>query len=187
MRKLISSINITLDGFCNHTAVIADDELHENANELFRNADTVLFGRKTYQLMEDGWPPVVKKPTGHKAVDEFAVLIDNINKIVFSHTLKSVSWKNATLAKKGLKEEILELKESHNGNRKNLLVGGPSLIVELTKLGLIDEYQFCLQPIVLGSGLPLFKDITDRIDLKLIKIKTLDSGVVVLNYEPVKT
>jgi dihydrofolate reductase len=83
MRKLVSSINITLDGFCDHTAVIADDELHQHANALLRRVDTVLFGRVTYQLMESAWPPVVKKPTGIKSVDEFAVLIDNISKIVF--------------------------------------------------------------------------------------------------------
>ncbi len=76
MRKLISSINVTLDGFCNHTAIIVDDELHQNANELLSNADTILFGRITYQLMEDGWPPLVKNPSGNKPTDEFAVLID---------------------------------------------------------------------------------------------------------------
>ncbi len=106
MRKLIASINITLDGFCDHTAVIADDELHQNANELLRSVDTVLFGRVTYQLMESSWPPVVKKPTGIKSVDEFAVLIDNISKIVFSNTLKNVEWKNTKLAKEGIKEEV---------------------------------------------------------------------------------
>ncbi len=146
MRKLISSINITLDGFCDHTAVIADDELHQNANELIKSADTVLFGRITYQLMESGWPPIVKKPTGIKPVDEFAVLIDNINKIVFSTTLKKVEWKNTRLAKEGIKEEVLKLKLSRNGGSKNILVGSPSLIITLMQLNLIDEYQFCIQP-----------------------------------------
>ena len=69
MRSLIASINITLDGFCDHTAVIADDELHRNTNELLSRADTLLFGRVTYQLMESGWPPIVKKPTGIQSVD----------------------------------------------------------------------------------------------------------------------
>ena len=179
MRKLISSINVTLDGFCNHTAVIADEALHENANELFKNADTLLFGRVTYELMEQGWPPVVKNPTGIKAVDTFARLIDNIRKIVFSRTLKQVDWKNTTLATGSLGDEVVMLKEQPG---KDILVGSPSLIQSLTNLNLIDEYQLCVQPIILGNGLPLFKNIDHRHDLQLVNSKTLDSGVVVLNY-----
>jgi dihydrofolate reductase len=181
MRKLIASINMTLDGFCDHTAVIADEELHASVNELFRTVDTAIFGRITYQLMEEGWPPVVKNPTGVKAVDEFAVLIDNVQKIVFSNTLKKVEWKNTTLAKGDLREEVLKLKQLSG---KNILVGGPSLIVALLPLGLIDELQLYIQPIVLGNGLTLFKNIQERIDLKLLKTKTLHSGVVVHSYEP---
>lgn len=105
MRKLISSINMTLDGFCDHTAVIADDEFHENANELLSNASTLLFGRVTYQLMESGWPPLVKNPSGNKPIDDFAVIIDNIEKIVFSHTLKTVEWNNSRLATGSISEE----------------------------------------------------------------------------------
>jgi dihydrofolate reductase len=186
MRKLIASINITLDGFCDHNAVIADEELHQNANELLRNADTILFGRVTYQLMESGWPPIVKKPTGIKSVDEFAVLIDNIDKIVFSHTLKNVEWKNTRLATGDIQEEVLKFKQLRNSGSKNIVVGSPGVIVTLMKLKLIDEYQFSVQPIVLGSGLPLFKNITNRIDLRLLKTKTLGSGVVILYYEPAK-
>ena len=84
MRKLIAAINMTLDGFCDHTAMIADDEIHQHYNELLSNADTLIYGRITYQLMESYWPTVVKNPTGNKPTDEFAVLIDNISKIVFS-------------------------------------------------------------------------------------------------------
>ena len=97
MRKLIAAINMTLDGFCDHTAVIADDELHQHFNILLSNADTILYGRITYQLMESYWPSVVEKPTGNKPMDDFAVLIDNISKIVFSKTLKSIDWKNTKL------------------------------------------------------------------------------------------
>ena len=183
MRKLVSFINITLDGFCNHTAVIADDELHEMANELLRNTGAILFGRVTYQLMEISWPPIVQKPTGNKAMDEFAVLIDEIPKVVFSHTLENVAWKNARIAQGDLSKEVLELKQQPG---KDLLAGSPSLIAALMQYGLIDEYQFCVQPIVLGSGLPLFKNINDRIDLQLIKTKTHGSGVVTLYYEPAK-
>src|ERR1019366_281794 len=123
MRKLIAAINMTLDGFCDHTAIIADDELHQHYNELLSNADTLLFGRITYQLMESSWPSVVKNPTGNKPMDEFAVLIDNISKIVFSRTLNNVDWKNTKLKKEVIKQEVLDLKQQAG---KNILVGGPS-------------------------------------------------------------
>lgn len=181
MRKLIASINLTLDGFCDHTAMIADDELHEEVNGLFRSADTILFGRKTYQLMESAWPLIVKEPTGNKPMDDFAVLIDNISKVIFSNTLQKAEWKNARLAKNSLKEEVFKLREQAG---KNILVGGPSLINALMNLGLIDEYRFCVHPIVLGNGLPLFKNIKDQINLKLIKIKPYGSGAVMLYYIP---
>jgi dihydrofolate reductase len=183
MRKLIAAINMTLDGFCDHTALIADEEIHQHYNELLSNADTLLYGRITYQLMESYWPSVVKNPTGNKPRDEFAVLIDNISKIVFSRTLKNVDWKNTKLKKEVIKEEVLELKQQTG---KNILVGSPSLIVALTQLDLIDEYQLGVQPIILGSGLPLFKNVKDRVNLKLIKTKTFGCGAVTLYYEPTK-
>ena len=186
MRKLIAAMNVTLDGYCDHTAMIADDEIHEHYNELLRSADTLIYGRITYQLMESYWPSVVKNPTGNKPMDEFAVLIDNISKIVYSRTLKDVDWKNTTLKKEVIKEEILELKQSRQGGSKNILAGSPSLIVALSKLDLIDEYQLSVQPTILGSGLSLFKNIRDRIDLKLLKTKTFGCGAVMLYYEPTK-
>ena len=182
MRKLIAAINMTLDGFCDHTAGIADDELHQHYNELLTSAGTVLYGRITFQLMEY-WATVVKKPTGNKLIDEFAVTIDKIPKIVFSNTLKNVEWKTAKLAKRNIKEEVLELKQQTG---RSILVGSPSLIVTLMKLDLIDEYQLCVHPLVLGHGLPLFKNITDRINLKLLKTKTLGSGAIILYYERAK-
>lgn len=181
MRKLIAAINMTLDGFCDHTAVIADDELHQHYNELLRNAGTLLYGRTTYQLMESYWPAIVKNPTGNKPADEFAVLIDNVSKIVFSRTLKNVGWKNTKLKKEVIKEEILELKQQAG---KNIFAGSPGLIVALTQLDLIDEYQLCVHPVILGNGLPLFKNIKDRINLKLINTKIFGSGAVALYYEP---
>ncbi|MDB5211751.1 MAG: dihydrofolate reductase [Sediminibacterium sp.] len=186
MRKLIAAINMTLDGFCDHTSMIADDEIHQHYNELLISADTLIHGRITYQLMESYWPSIVKNPTGNKPTDDFAVLIDNIQKIVYSHTLKNVDWKNTTLKNEIIKEEILALKQSRNGGSKNILVGSPSLIVAFGKLDLIDEYQLCVQPTVLGSGLPLFKNISDRIDLTLVKTKTFGCGVIALYHEPVK-
>jgi len=183
MAKLIAAMNMTLDGFCDHTAMIADDEIHQHYNELLTNADILIYGRITYQLMESYWPLVVKNPTGNKPMDEFAVLIDNISKIVFSRTLKNVDWKNTQLKKEVIKEEVLELKQQAG---KNILVGSPSLIVALTQLDLIDEYQLSVQPTVLGSGLPLFKNVKARINLKLLKTKTFGCGAVTLYYEPTK-
>jgi len=174
---------MTLDGFCDHTAVNPDEEIHDHYSELLRGADTLLYGRITYQLMEY-WREVVENPTGEKFMDDFAVVMNNTPKIVFSHTLKSVDWKSAKLATKTLEEEVLELKNSSNDNGKDIYVGSPSLIVELTKLNLIDEYQLCIHPVIVGSGLPLFKNITDRIVLKLLKTKTFSSGAVILYYKP---
>ena len=183
---------MTLDGFCDHTAMSADDETHQHYNDLLSNAGLLLFGRITYQLMESYWPTVVKNPTGNKPIDEFAILIDNIPKIVFSRTLKNVDWKNTTLKNEVIKEEILELKQSRsqspvdNGGSKNILAGSPGLIVALTQLDLIDEYQLNVNPIILGSGLPLFKNINDRINLKLLNTKTFGCGAVTFYYERIK-
>jgi dihydrofolate reductase len=100
--------------------------------------------------------------------------------------LKNVDWKNAKVAKKDIKEEVSELKQSRHDGSKDILVGSPSLIVALTNLSLIDEFQLCVQPIILGKGLPLLKNINDRINLKLLKTKTFGSGSIVLYYEPTK-
>jgi dihydrofolate reductase len=183
MRKLIAGMNMTLDGFCDHTSMIADDEIHQHYNEVLSNAGTLIYGRITYQLMESYWPSVVKNPTGNKPMDEFAVLIDNISKIVFSRTLKDVEWKNTILKKEIIKDEVLALKQQAG---KNIFVGSPSLIVALTQLDLIDEYQLGVQPTIVGSGLPLFKSIRDRVDLKLLKTKTFGCGAIMLYYEPTK-
>ena len=172
---------MTLDGFCDHTAMIADDELHEHYNELLKNAGAVIYGRLTYQLMESYWPSVVKNPTGNKPMDDFAVLLENLPKIVFSRTLKYVDWKNAHLAKDNIKEEILALKQQPG---KDIFVGSPGLIVAAMKLNLIDEFQLCVHPVILGKGLPLFNKISDRYVLKLLKSKTFSSGSIVLYYQP---
>lgn len=183
MRKLIAAMNMTLDGYCDHTAMGADDEIHQHYNDLLRATDTLIYGRITYQLMESYWPSVVKDPTGNKPTDEFAVLIDNIKKIVFSRTLKSVDWKNSILKKELVKEEILELKRQAG---KDIGVGSPSLITAFARLGLVDEFQIGLHPTVVGGGLTLFKDIQDRIDLKLLRTKTFGCGAVFLYYAPVQ-
>ena len=183
MRKLIAAMNMTLDGFCDHTAMIADEEIHQHYTNLLSNADTIIYGRITYQLMEY-WKSVVENPTGNKSMDDFAEAIDNISKIVYSRTLEKVDWKNTELRNEIVKDEILELKQRAG---KDLLVGSPSLIVALTQLGLVDEYQLGVHPTVIGSGLSLFKNINDRVDLKLLKTKTFGCGAVFLYYEPSKT
>ena len=183
MRKLIAAMNMTLDGFCDHTSMNADDEIHQHYNDLLSEADTLIYGRTTYQLMESYWPAVVREPTGNKPTDDFAVLIDGISKIVYSRTLKNVDWNNTELKNELVKEEILELKQKIG---KNILVGSPSMIVAFSQLGLVDEYQLGLHPTVVGTGLPLFKNINDRIDLKLSKTKTFGCGALMLYYEPTK-
>jgi len=179
MRKLIAAMNMTLDGFCDHTAMIADEEIHQHYNDLLRNSGAVIYGRITYQLMEY-WPTVVKNPTGVKAMDEFAITMDNIPKVVFSRTLKNVEWKTARLATRSIEEEVLALKQQEG---KDILVGSPGLIVATAELGLVDEYQIVVQPTILGSGLTLFKTISDRIDLKLLKTKIFGCGAIALYYE----
>ena len=183
MRKVIAAINMTLDGFCDHTSVVADEELHQHYSELVNKAGVIMWGRITYLLMESSWPAIVKNPTGNKSIDEFAVIIDKIPKIVFSHTIKNIEWKTARLATADIKEEVSELRQQAG---KDILVGSRSLIVSLMNLDLIDELQLCVQPIIAGKGLSLFENINDRIDRKLLKTKTLTNGSIVLYYEPAK-
>ena len=182
MRKLIAAMNLTLDGFCDHTAIIPDDEIHQHYNELLKSGDAVIYGRITFQLMEY-WPTVVENPTGNKSTDEFAVTIDNIDKIVFSRTLKNVTWKNSRLAKGGIKEEVIALKQQPG---KDVFVGSPGLIIESMNLNLIDELQLCIHPVIAGKGLQFFKNINDRTDLRLLKTKNFSGGAVLLYYEPTK-
>lgn len=180
MRKVIAAINMILDGSCDHTTGIPDEELHQHYTALLDSAGAILYGRITYQLMESYWPGVVKKPTGNKPIDDFALAMERIPKIVFSHTLKSVQWKSATLAMHGVKEEVLKLKQQP-GN--DILVGSPSVIVALTNLNLIDEYQLCIHPVIASGSLLLFKNIHDRIVLKLLKTKTFSSSSIILYYD----
>ena len=180
MRKIIAAINMTLDGFCDHTAGIPDEEIHQHYTELLNEGDAILYGRITYQLMEY-WQPLVKKPSGEKAMDDFAMAIDKIPKIVFSHTLKNVEWESAKLANRAIEEEVLELRQQPG---RDIFVGSRSLIIQLMKLNLIDEYQLCVHPVVVGSGLPLFDNINDRTILKFVKTKTFSGGAVMLYYEP---
>lgn len=180
MGKLIAAINMTLDGFCDHTYGIADDELHDHYRELLNSAGTILYGRITYQLMEY-WPTLLKDPSGNRSMDEFAAIMDRIPKIVFSRTLKSVDWESARIATRSFEEEVSALKQQLD---QDIFVGSPSLIAAATERKLVDEYQLCVHPVIAGKGLPLFKNISNMTDLKLVKTKTLGSGAIVLYYEP---
>ena len=185
MRKLVAAINMTLDGFCDHTAIIPDEEIHQHYADLLSNGDAVLYGRITYQLMQF-WQTLIKNPSGEKSMDDFAIAIDKIPKIVFSRTLQNTEWDSAKLSNKPIEEEVLELKQSRNGGSKDILVGSRSLIIQLMELNLIDEFQLCIHPVIVGKGLPLFEKINDRTIFKLIKTKAFSGGAVMLYYEPTK-
>lgn len=181
MRKVIAAMNMTVDGFCDHTSGIPDEEIHQHYADLLRSAGVALYGRISYQLMEF-WKTVRSNPTGDKAMDDFALAIDSTPKLVFSHTLKQIDWETAKLATQDLQKEVLQLRRQSG---KDIFVCSPSLIVALTRLNLIDEYQLCIHPVIAGGGLPLFKNISEKINLKLIKTKTFSAGAVILYYEPV--
>lgn len=180
MRNIIAALNMTVDGICDHTAGIPDEEIHQHYTELLGQGDAILYGRTTYELMEF-WRTILENPSEEKSMNDFAIAIDRISKIIFSHTLKNVDWKSATIAKRNLKDEVLELKKQSG---KDIFIGSRSLIIQLLKLNLIDEFQLCIHPMVEGNGLPLFEDINDRIIFKLVKNKTFKNGAIILYYQP---
>jgi len=180
MRKVIAGFNMTLDGICDHTALTPDGEVHEHYSKLLSEADCMLFGRTTYHLMEF-WRPFLDNPSGEKSMDDFAIAIDRIPKIVFSNTLTEVDWKTARVATLGLQEEVLALKQQP-GN--SILVGSLSLIIALMKSSLIDELQLTVHPVIAVEGRSFFEDIKHRMNLKLINTKTFAGGAVTLYYKP---
>ncbi len=179
MRKTIAALNLTIDGFCDHTAGVADEQLHDHYTDLLKGAGTILYGRTTFELMKY-WQDVLKNPSEEPSMNDFAKAIDTIPKIVFSHTLKDTAWDSATLADRSLEETVTELKQQAG---KDILIGSRSLIVQLANLNLIDEYQLCIHPVVIGKGLPLFDEINNRKVFSLLKTKTFQSGAIVLYYK----
>src|SRR5690606_63628 len=159
MRKVIAAFNMSLDGNCDHEAGIPDDEVHQHYTGLLESADVILYGSTTYQLMKY-WQKLIENPTGDKSMDDFAIAMDKIPKIVFSHKMKNTGWHTATLANQPIEDIVRELK---NQSGSNILVGSRSLILQLMKLDMIDEYQLCIHPVIAGRGLQLFEDITKRI------------------------
>src|SRR5215471_1467176 len=180
MRNVIYAINITLDGCCDHTKMIADEEIHEYFARLMRDIDLLVFGRKTYQLMVPFWPDVAKNQSETKAMNEFARAFDSISKIVFSQSLDSAEG-NTRVVRTKLQDEILRLKQEPG---KNILVGGVNIPSQLIELGLVDEYHFVVQPIVVGEGRRLLEGISlpERLQLKLVESKIFKSGCVALRY-----
>lgn len=171
---------MTLDGVCDHTTGIPSEDLHQHYSELLDNAGVILYGRATYELMQF-WKSILQNPTGKKSIDDFAISIDKIPKLVFSNTLKDTNWESAKLSDSPLNEKVLELKQQSG---KDISVGSRSLIIQLLNSNLIDEFQICVHPIIEGKGLRLFDQIKSRIMLILIKTKTLNSGATVFYYEP---
>src|SRR5947208_7464444 len=184
MRPLRYSINVTLDGCVDHRAGSTDEELHRYWAEKLAQADALLFGRVTYEMMEAAWRPVAQ--TGVRPdwmadwMEPFARTIDAAKKYVVSSTLDRVDW-NAELVRGDLGKAIQQL-ERESG--KGLLVGGVKLPLALAELGLIDEYEFVVQPRLAGHGPTLFAGLSKRVDLNLVSRLEFGSGAVAMRYEP---
>ncbi|MGH9498662.1 MAG: dihydrofolate reductase family protein [Terriglobales bacterium] len=180
MRNVIFAINITVDGCCDHTKMIADEEVHEYfTHVIMRDVDLLAFGRKTYQLMVPYWPDIARNHSETKAENEFADRFDSIDKIVFSRSLDSAEGQNTRIVRTKLQDEILKLK---GGPGKNILVGGVDIPSQLMRLGLVDEYRFIVQPIVAGEGRRLLEGSSLQDKLKLVESKIFKSGCVALRY-----
>ena len=178
MRKVIVSNLASLDGFFESRNkeldwFVTDAEFFEYAKGLLRTVDTLLFGRATYLHMASYWPTA--------PVDEIAEKMNNLPKIVFSKTLQTAEWNNSRLVASNIEEEVSRLKGQPG---KDMVIFGSAMLASsLLQWGLVDEYRIILQPVLLGSGSPLFRDITERIRMKLMSAKSFGSGVVLLSYQ----
>jgi dihydrofolate reductase len=180
MRPLRYSINVTLDGCCDHRAIPADEELHRHAIDNLEQADALLFGRVTYEMMEAAFRPPARTGARPEWMEPFARTIDAAKKYVVSSTLNRVDW-NAEIVRGDLGSSVQRLKrESGNG----LLVGGVTLPLALAELGLIDEYEFVVQPRLAGHGPTLFAGLSKHVDLRLVSRLEFGSGAVAIRYEP---
>lgn len=171
-----------LDGYCDHTAVTPDEEVHRHYEALLNEGGVILYGRKTYELMEF-WRTLLENPSEEASMNDFAMVIDKIPKIVFSHTLPHVDWASARLANRPLEEEVAALRAQPG---KDIFIGSRSLIIQLLNLNLIDELQLCVHPVIAGGGLPLFENIAGKTMLQLTGTKIFKGGAVVLYYKPAK-
>ena len=181
MRKLIYTINVSIDGCCDHTKMVPDEEVLGYGAQLVRDAGLLVYGRKTYQLMVPYWPEIAKNPSETKADREFAQTFVSKKKIVFSRSLASADDGNTRIVRTNLRDEILKLKQEPG---KPILVGGVDIPSQLIKLGLVDEYRFVIAPIVAGEGRRLMEGVSlpERLRLKLVESKLFKSGSVALRY-----
>ena len=180
MRALRYSINVTLDGCCDHREMIADEDVHRHAVENIGRADALLFGRVTYEMMEAAWRQPVPAGARPDWMEPFARTIDAAKKYVVSSTLDRVDW-NAELVRGDLGNAVQQLKRESG---KGLFVGGVKLPLALAELGLIDEYEFVVQPRLAGHGPTLFAGLSKHVDLKLVSRLEFSSGAVAMRYEP---
>ena len=184
-------MHMSLDGYvCGPNGeqdwmTMTDDEMGKFlSGDFMKTVDTMLIGRVLYQGFASFWPGMTKNPAAPKELVDFAHWMVDTPKVIFSNTLDKVEWDNSTLAAKDLASEIADLKSKPGGDM--ITYGGAGLAAELTRLNLIDEYRIKLEPIVLGNGKPLFKEISSRIKLKLTMSKSFDSGVVALYYQTIR-
>ncbi len=180
MRPLRYSINITLDGCCDHRAITPDEDLFRNAVENLNQADALLFGRVTYEMMEAAWRSPARTGVEPDWMQPFARTIDAAKKYVVSSTLDRVDW-NAELVRGDLEKAVQQLKREPG---KGLFVGGVKLPLALAELGLIDEFEFVVQPRLAGHGPTLFAGLAKPLDLKLVSRLEFGSGAVAMRYEP---
>jgi dihydrofolate reductase len=180
MRPLRYSINITLDGCCDHRVGVPDEEMHRHSTASIEQADALLFGRVTYEMMESAFRPPGQAEERPDWMEPFARTMDAAKKYVVSSTLDRVDW-NAELVRGDLGQAVQELKEQPG---EGLFVGGVKLALALAELGLIDEYEFVVQPRLVGRGPTVFEGLTNIVDLKLVSRLEFGSGAVALKYEP---
>ena len=180
MRPLRYSINVTLDGCCDHRVGIADEDLHRHAVENLDRADALLFGRVTYEMMEAAFRAPARTGARPDWMEPFAQTIDAAKKYVVSSTLERVDW-NAELVRGDLGKAVQQLKRESG---KGLFVGGVKLPLALAELGLIDEYEFVVHPTLVGHGPTLFAGLSKRVDLKLVDRLEFGSGAVAMRYQP---
>lgn len=180
MRNVVYSINLSIDGYCDHTHFDPDEELFEYFNGLMQETDLLMYGRITYQMMIPYWPDVAKNQSGTKAVNEFAQMLTAIDKVVFSQTLDNVGG-NTRIIRGNLEDEILKLKHEPG---KKISIGGVNLPSQLIALGLVDEFYFVVHPIIAGEGRRLLDgtDFNERLNLKLVESRIFKSGCIGLHY-----
>jgi dihydrofolate reductase len=182
MRKVIFSILVTLDGFIDHTAMIADEETHQYYADELDTVDIVIYGRVTYQLLADYWPTAAMNASLNPGELAFAQKMNRVPKIVFSKTLDHVEWNNTQLNQGDVVEHVAKLKQESG---RDISISGAALANTLMQHDLIDKYRLLINPIVLGKGTHLFREGT-KVNLKLINTRLFSSGCVLLSYQPVR-